>query len=68
MFRKKGALILKDKYYSPTISVEVLERADVLLSSGTEGGGSSNTLKREKENYYGDFVDFVIKDVGSWFD
>ena len=59
----KGALILKEKYLSPTISVEVLERADILLASAVDGHTS---VLKEKENAYGDFLDFVIS--LSWFD
>ena len=60
----KGALILKEKYLSPTISVEVLERADILLASAE--GGQTSVLK-EKENAYGNFLDFVIQESLSWF-
>lgn len=60
----KGALILKEKYLSPTISVEVLERADILLASAEDGNAS---VLKEKENAYGNFLDFVIQESLSWF-
>ncbi len=60
----KGALILKEKYLSPTISVEVLERADILLASAEEG---QTSVLKEKENAYGNFLDFVIQESLSWF-
>ncbi|MBR2279894.1 MAG: hypothetical protein IJ903_03075 [Ruminococcus sp.] len=55
---------MKEKYLSPTISVEVLERADILLASAE--GGQTSVLK-EKENAYGNFLDFVIQESLSWF-
>ena len=36
----KEASVLKEKYSSPVLSVDELEKADVLLSSG-EGGGTT---------------------------
>lgn len=60
----KGALILKEKYLSPTVSVEVLERADILLASAEEG---QTSVLKEKENAYGNFLDFVIQESLSWF-
>ena len=63
----KGALILKEKYLSPTISVEVLERTDILLSLSSESSQGASALK-EKENAYGDFMSFALNELGSWFD
>ena len=38
----KEASVLKEKYSSPVLYVDELEKADVLLSSG-EGGGSGGS-------------------------
>ena len=58
---------MKEKYLSPTISVEVLERTDILLSLSSESSQGAPALK-EKENAYGDFMSFALNELGSWFD
>ena len=57
---------MKLQYTTPRISVEALEKADVLLAS-TVTPTDPVTQKRERENQYGDFMSFVFNPA-NWFD
>lgn len=52
---------MKSKYFNPTVSVEELEKVDVLLESEDNGQLS------ELENRYGNFASFAIKEITDWF-
>ena len=62
----KGALIMKFEYSSPKISLEVLEKADVLLASNP-GEQPSVNPKNELENTYFDISDFLKSPDDGWF-
>ncbi len=54
---------MKVEYLTPTMTVELLEKADVLLSSGNDSGQQENNAAKEKENIYMDAISFF----GEWF-
>ena len=58
---------MKLKYKKPNISIETLDRSDVLLSSVATPAESEPVQKSEIENSYGDFVSFAL-DPKNWFD
>lgn len=53
---------MKDKYLSPDISIEILEKTDVLTSSGDD---PIRPRLMEKENVYREIVSFFGS--GAWF-
>lgn len=55
----KGALIMKFEYSSPMISVEVLEKTDVLLASA-EPSVDPTPAKKELENAYFDIGELLM--------
>lgn len=59
---------MKEKYYTPFIEIEDLDKSDVLLSSGeivTPTESSSEAA--ELENAYHDIGDFIMGGPGAWF-
>ena len=58
---------MKLKYIKPRISVEALEKSDVLTASPTDPTETTPAQKSEKENRYGDFISFAF-DPKNWFD
>ncbi len=59
---------MKEKYYTPFIDIETLEKADVLLASSEiitptepESGAA------ELENAYHDIGDFIMSGPKGWF-
>ncbi len=54
---------MKFEYSSPLISVEVLDKTDVLLTSVIV---PPDPAEKEKENAYRDIFDFIFKNR-SWF-
>lgn len=57
---------MKFEYSSPKISIEVLEKADVLLASNPEEQPSVNP-KKELENAYFDISNLLKSPDGGWF-
>lgn len=58
---------MKSEYFKPLISVEILERADVLMSSGEVVPVETTQPKgAELENSYRDITSFFLS--GKWFD
>lgn len=55
---------MKEKYYTPFIEIEDLDKSDVLLSSG-EIVTPSDPEAAELENAYHDISDFIMS--GDWF-
>lgn len=55
---------MKEKYSSPVLSVDELEKADVLLSSGEGGGSGGGTTPPQSllDNSIRNFSTFI----GSW--
>ncbi|MBQ5398654.1 MAG: hypothetical protein IIU14_04355 [Ruminococcus sp.] len=57
---------MKERYSAPTIKVDILERADVVLSNSNPGSSQQSSIKKyEKENVYKDIMSFFIS--GDWF-
>ncbi len=56
---------MKSEYSSPVISVEVLEKTDILMASAEVIPSTSELSKSEKENAYRDIADFFTS--GDWF-
>lgn len=57
---------MKEKYSSPYISVEDLEKTDILLASGESSDpASSEPAAQELENAYRDITSFFFS--GEWF-
>lgn len=54
----KGGCFMKTKYKPPRISVELLEKTDILLASAPEP-----EKEKEVENRYGSFASFVWKEL-----
>lgn len=57
---------MKEKYYTPFIEIEDLDKSDVLLSSG-EIVTPSDPEAAELENAYHDISDFIMGGPGAWF-
>lgn len=58
---------MKEKYYTPFIEIEDLDKSDVLLSSG-EIVTPSDPEAAELENAYHDISDFILSGPSGWFD
>ena len=61
---------MKEKYYTPILDIEILDKSDVLLSSivtptSPTSPSSPAPKGRELENSYRDISDFIIS--GDWF-
>jgi hypothetical protein len=57
---------MKSEYKTPSILIEDLEKVDVLLLESADTD-TSTTKRLERENRYGSFASFVIKEVTEWF-
>lgn len=56
---------MKEKYYTPFIEIEDLDKSDVLLASSGEIVTPSDPEAAELENAYHDISDFIMS--GDWF-
>ena len=56
--------MMKEKYSSPYLCVEILEKSDILLASSE----IINPERQEHENAYRDIMDFFMSGPGGWFD
>ena len=57
---------MKKHYKKPIITVDELEKSDILLASDNGGQSSEEPGAKELENAYRDVTQFVFN--GSWFD
>ncbi|MBQ7504803.1 MAG: hypothetical protein IJT79_05735 [Ruminococcus sp.] len=56
---------MKEKYYTPFIDIEILEKSDILLTSTTVDPTIPEGA--ELENAYHDIGDFIMSGPGEWF-